>query len=217
MAINVILADDHAIIRHGLRALLESASEIRVVGEAGDGREAVQLALKMKPDVVVMDVFMPNLNGIEASRLIRRRRPEIKIVVVSASEERQYVIEALRAGVSAYLFKNAAPDELVSAVQQAAAGHTYLSKELSTLLRDDAFRQAGDESSSGGLECLSLREREILQLVTEGHSSEEIAHALHLSVHTVNTHRRNIMEKLNVHNVAELVKFTLRHGLASPV
>jgi two-component system response regulator NreC len=215
MSIKVVLADDHTMVRAGVKALLEGSPGIQVVGEAADGREAVKLAARLAPDVVVMDVAMPKLNGIEAARQIRRDRAECRIIMLSMHEDRQYIFEALRAGAGGYVLKDAAFSELVNAIRTVTGGQTYLSPAVAGTVLDDYVNRARGEVAGNELEKLSGREREVLQLIAEGRSSPEIAKQLHISIHTVDTHRRNIMDKLDVHNLAGLIKFAVRHGLSS--
>jgi DNA-binding NarL/FixJ family response regulator len=210
----VLLAEDHTMMRAGIRALLESAG-FRVVGEAGDGREAVKLARELRPDVAVVDVAMPNLNGIEAARQIHDELPRVKIIVLSMHGQQQYVAEALRAGASGYILKDAAVSELLEAVSTVLQSRIYLSKAVSGVALDDYIKLMRNEAAPTGLELLSGREREVLQLIAESKTNAEIGKALHISPHTVDTHRRNIMEKLDIHNVVELVKFAIRHGLTT--
>ncbi len=211
--VNVLIVEDHTLVRSGMRALLESARNLTVVGEAGDGREAVELTDKLLPDVVLMDVAMPNLNGIEATRQIRANHPDIRVLMLSMHKDREYIFEALKAGASGYVPKDAASTELLSAIAAVVEGKTYLSPPLSEVIMDDYARRAQGKTASSELEKLSNREREVLQLIGEGNSSAEIGKTLHISVRTVDTHRHNIMEKLAIHSIAGLTKFAIRHGL----
>jgi DNA-binding NarL/FixJ family response regulator len=215
MTIKVVLVDDHTMVRSGVKALLEGSPGIQVIGEASDGREAVKLAGKLNPDVVVLDVAMPKLNGIEAARQIKRNQPTCHVVMLSMHEDRQYIFEALRAGAGGYVLKDAAFSELVNALRTVTGGQTYLSPAVAGTVLEDYVNRARGDIAGNELEKLSGREREVLQLIAEGKSSPEIAKALHISIHTVDTHRRNIMEKLDVHNLAGLIKFAVRHGLSS--
>jgi DNA-binding NarL/FixJ family response regulator len=213
MSARILLAEDHTLVRDGLRSLLERSGET-VVGEADDGRKAVRLAKETDPDVVVMDVSMPGVNGIEATRQIVRDRPGCRVVVLSMHADRQHVVESLRAGACGYLPKDAAFAELTVAIRAVLSGRTYLSPAAAAVVVDNCVRGRPD---SGGEPpgCLSAREREVLRHVAEGKSSVQIGRALHISAATVDTHRRNIMEKLDIHNVVDLVKFAVRTGLAS--
>ena len=215
MTVKVVLAEDHTMVRAGVRALLEAAEGITVVGEASDGREAVKLVHNLEPHVVVMDVAMPKLNGIEATRQIHKERPETRIIILSMHGDRQYIFEALRAGASAYLLKDAAFGELLTAMEAVVAGRTYLSPAVSSVALDDYVHRVRSDAEPGGIDKLSAREREVLQLIAESKTSAEIGRSLHISVHTVDTHRRKIMEKLDIHSVVDLVKFAIRNGLAS--
>jgi len=211
--IRTLLADDHRLVRQGLRALLERQSGIEVVGEASTGREAVTLALRERPDVVLMDLTMPELNGIEATQQVVRAAPEIRILALSMHADRQFAARALAAGASGYLLKDCAPEELLTALECVAGGRTYLSPAIADLVVSDyVSRLAADESE---LELLSSREREVLQLLAEGSTTKQIAGRLHVSVKTVETHRKRIMDKLGVHSVAELVKYAIQQGLTS--
>jgi DNA-binding NarL/FixJ family response regulator len=213
--LKVLLVEDHTMVRAGVRALLEGAGGIEVVGEASDGREAVRIAATLRPDVVVMDVAMPHMNGIEATRQLRAADPKVAIVVLSMYGDRQYISESLRAGASGYLLKDAAFSELLSAVKEVAQGRTYLSPAVSGVALDDYIKRVRNVDAPAGLELLSAREREVLQLIAESKTGPEIGRTLHISAHTVDAHRRKIMEKLDIHNVVDLVKFAIRHGLAS--
>jgi DNA-binding NarL/FixJ family response regulator len=207
----VLLADDHALIRAGLRALLQAIPGVEIVGEAGDGREALRLIEQAAPDVVLMDITMPGLNGLEAAERVIRDHPKVRLVILSMHEADAYVAQALRIGVAGYLVKDAAPNELVEALRTVAEGQTYLSPAISRQVVE-AFRSGTPDSP---LQGLTPRQREILQLVAEGHSTKEIANLLHLSVKTVETHRAQLMERLGIHDVPGLVKLAIRLGLTS--
>jgi len=213
-SIKILLADDHKITRDGLRALLEQQSNMNVVGEAENGREAVRLAMDLAPDVVVMDISMPELNGIEATRQIRGDLPDTKVVALSMYADRRYVVGMLKAGVSGYLLKNCAFDELVSAIEAVTHNESFLSPRIAdTVMKDYANILEQDETA--GVSALSAREREVLQLIAEGLSTRQIAEGIHVSVKTVETHRQQIMKKLNAKSVAELTKIALREGLTA--
>lgn len=214
MSITVFLADDHAVVRDGLRFLLEAQHDIQVVGDAADGREAVRRAVQLHPNVVIMDIAMPGLNGIEAAQQIRQADPSIQVIILSMYSTLEHVSRALEAGVRGYLLKESAGSEVVRAVREAHMGHRYLSQGISDQVIDDYVRQrgAGEERL---LDRLSSREREILQLVVEGKSSAEIAAILSLSPKTIETYRSRMMRKLGVGDIPALVKFAIRHGLIS--
>ncbi len=209
--IRVLLVDDHAILRQGLRTLLEQDGHVQVVGEAGNGLEAVRAVREVEADVVLMDVAMPELNGIEATRRILATHPALKVVILSMHADARYVKEALAAGASGYVLKQAAFDEVAGAVRTAAAGSVYLSPAVAGVVAEH-FRR-GEPAPDDTAAPLTPREREVLQLLAEGHSARQISLKLHLSVKTVETHRRNIMEKLNVHSLAGLTKYAVRAGL----
>jgi len=210
----VVLAEDHTMVRSGVRALLEGA-RLEVVGEAADGREAIRLAASLRPDLIVLDVAMPLMNGIEAAREIRGADGKVGIIVLSMHGDRAYVTEALRAGASGYVLKSAAFSELLKAVDEVLAGRIYLAPSVSRTALDDYVRRVRDQVAPSEIERLSARERQVLQLIAESKTSAEIGEVLHISPHTVDTHRRKLMEKLEVHNVVDLVKFAIRHGLTS--
>lgn len=207
--IKVLLVDDHKIIRDGLRAILEKQPEMHVVGEAAEGHEAIALALAVCPDVIVMDLSMRGLNGVDATARIVSERPDIKVIGLSMNSDRRYVLAMLAAGAVGYLLKDAASDELIRALQTVAAGQTYLSPEITGIVIDRAVN-ASLPAEAG---ALSTREREVLQLLAEGCSSKDIGARLHIAVTTVETHRRQIMDKLKLRSIAELTKYAIREGL----
>lgn len=211
MTIRVLLADDHAIIRDGLRALLQSIADIEVVDAVGDGRRAVRHAIELRPDVVIMDIAMPDLNGIEAVRILRDKLPSTRVVMLSMHSDSEHVYRALNAGADGYLLKESAADEVVSAVRAVRAGQRYLSRALESLERRSEVRT----NRVSPLDSLSARERQVLQLVVEGRSSTEIARMIHLSPKSVDTYRSRLMKKLGVADVTALVKFAIQHGLTS--
>lgn len=212
MDIRVMLADDHKIVREGLRFILEMESDINVVAEAGNGRMAVQLAMEVEPDVAVIDIAMPDMNGIEATRRILCEKPDIKILALSMHSARRFVEEALSAGAKGYLLKDCASEELVRAIHTVAANETYLSPKVADMIVKDYMKRLPDSESPAST-LLSTREREVLQLIAEGHSTKEIAFALEVSIKTIETHRQQIMKKLNLHSVAALTRFAIREGL----
>jgi two-component system response regulator NreC len=214
MRILIILADDHKIVRDGLRSLIEKEDDMEVVAEAEDGRTAVLLAIQLSPHVVLMDIAMPGLNGIEATRQIIAAVPQCKVIALSMHADKRYIMEMLRAGASGYLLKNSAFEEVAGAIRTALDNKTYLCPTVSEIVIDDYVQQLhlGDCTV---FSLLSAREREVLQLLAEGNSMAQIADWLHLSVKTVETHRQHIMEKLNTRSVAELTKYAIREGLTS--
>ncbi|HMN93914.1 MAG TPA: response regulator transcription factor [Hydrogenophaga sp.] len=215
MSIRVLLVDDHTMFREALSALLAKASGIEVVGEASDGTEVEALADSLQPDVVVMDVSMPDLNGIEATRRLLARYPALRVIALSAFVYRRFVLDMLNAGAVGYLSKTAAGDDLVRAIRQASARKVFLCGESSTVLANAA---CGDETAAGQStrNPLGRREREVLCLLAEGKSSAQIGALLHIAPSTAETHRRNLMRKLDLHNVAELTKYAIREGLVNP-
>jgi DNA-binding NarL/FixJ family response regulator len=206
--IRILLADDHAVVRRGFQMILAEQSDMEIVGEAGNGREALELAAKLKPDVVVMDVAMPELNGIEATRRMAESAPHARVLALSMHKDSVYVRETLRAGARGYLLKDSVAADLVSAVRAVAAGEGYLSPAVSDAVLDDYRRHV-----TNPIDLLTSREREVLQMLAEGKTNKEIAVILNLSVYTVDAHRGRIMEKLNVHSINELVRFAVRNGL----
>ncbi len=212
--IKVLLADDHTIVRQGLRALLDSQEDIEVVGEAKDGRQAFEKTKELLPDVVVIDITMPNLNGVEATRQIKKLNQEIKVLVLTVHDNEEYVHQILQAGASGYLLKESAVSDLVSAINAVKEGDIFLSPSISKVVVKDYIRHAVDGSGDfDSLDVLTGREREVLQLIAEGHTNREVAHNLKLSVKTVDVHRSHIMEKLNIHDITGLVKYSIRKGL----
>jgi DNA-binding NarL/FixJ family response regulator len=214
VTIRVLLADDHSVLREGLRSILESRTNVEVVGEAENGRVAVELARTLSPDVVVMDIGMRDLNGIEATRQIRDENADVGVIALSTHSDRRYVLAMLQAGAAGYVLKASAFDDLQRALDAVSAGKRYLSPEITGVVIDAGIGPATG-SDAPGHGPLGAREREVLQLLAEGHTSGEIAHRLHISTHTVDTHRRNIMQKLDLHSVAELTKYAVREGLTS--
>ncbi|MDA8077421.1 MAG: response regulator transcription factor [Nitrospiraceae bacterium] len=208
----VLLADDHKIVRDGLRTLLAHNADVQVVGEAENGRTTVQLAQKLTPDIIIMDVAMPDLNGIEATRQILVELPGVKVIAVSMHSDRRFVSEMLKAGASAYLSKDYAFDELEVAIRAVTAGKIYLSPDISGVVVENYVRQT-PKTESSAFSLLSDREREVLQLLAEGKTAKEIAEHIHVSIKTVETHRMNIMTKLDIHRLAELTKYAIREGL----
>ena len=208
--IRVFLVDDHTVVRQGLRRILESDEEIEIVGEAGDGRAAIELVQKLRPHVVVMDVAMPELNGIEATRQILKRVEGAKVLVLSMHGDDVYVRQALKAGARGYLLKDSEDLDLIKAVKAIRAGGSFFSPPVSKVVLSGYLGDKADGEAEDGVARLTDREREVLQLIAEGKTNKEVAHALSVSVNTVETHRKHIMEKLDLHNTAELVRFAIR-------
>jgi len=211
--IRILLADDHQLMRSGVRLMLERESDLAVVGEASDGREAVALTKSLKPEVVVMDIGMPNLNGIEAAHQMTQDNPELAIVMVSMHSDETYVLRALKAGARGYLLKDSAEADLIKAVHVVAGGKSFFSPGVSRLLLDDYVRKLKRSGTEDAYDLLTPREREILQLVAEGKSNKDIANLLDLSVYTVESHRANLMEKLNLKGLPELILYAVRRGI----
>ena len=212
MSVRILVADDHQILRDGLRALLQKQEGFEIVGEAPNGRLAVQLAKQLCPHVVIMDIAMPDLNGIDAAQQMRAELPDIKVIALSMHSEKQYVTGMLRAGAKGYLLKDSAFEELTTAVNSVIADQLYLSPGITNVVVDDylSATEPGKE-----IDSLTPREREVLQLLSEGKATKEIALALHVSAKTIETHRRQLMDKLNTRSVAELTKYAIRAGLTT--
>ena len=211
----ILIVDDHEIFRRGLRSLLESRPEIEICGEATNGVEAVQKAKEVEPDVVVMDIAMPNMNGIEATRRITEKHPRMGVVILSMHYDESYVIRSLKAGARAYLLKDAMKSELISAIHAVAEGRSFFSPKISRILQEDYVQALGRKGADDSYELLTSREREILQLVAEGKTNKEIAGTLNLSLYTVDTHRTHILQKLNLHSVPEVILYAVRKGIIS--
>lgn len=214
MSIKILLVDDHEIVRYGLRGLIEEQSDMEVVGEAENGRHAINLARQLKPDIVIMDISMPDMNGFEATRQIRREIPNTKIIVLSMHHRRQFVIDMLNAGVSGYLLKTKVHDDLIRAIKAAVANEVYLSSKVTSMMARDYVSNlsASDRLAPA---VLTPRERELLQLISEGKSTKESALHLHVSIKTIESTRRQIMQKLDIDNVAELTKYAISEGITS--
>jgi two-component system response regulator NreC len=211
--IRILLADDHTVVRKGLRLLLEGHPGFAVVADAADGRAAVALAEQHAPDVVVMDVAMPGLNGIEATRQISAKMPQIAVVFLSMHSDESYVLKALKSGARGYLLKDSAEQDLINAVIAVSEGKAFFSPAISKMLVEDYMRQMQDRKVEDSYELLTTREREVLQLLAEGRNNKEVATVLNLSLYTVETHRGNILQKLNLHNQAELILYAIRKGV----
>ncbi len=214
--IRVLVADDHTIVRKGLCALLEGDKAIEVVGEAETGREAMNQVERLQPDIVLMDITMPGLNGLETTRQLKKRYPKIKILILTMHDNEAYIFETLRAGASGYLVKRSAPDELISAIHAVNRGESFLSPSISKRVIEGYIRVGQSEQEEDeAFDKLTDREREVLQLIAEGRVNREIAELLHISIKTVETHRAHIMEKLNIRNIADLTRYAIRKGLIS--
>jgi len=212
-AVRVLLADDHAVVRDGLRLVLDGETDITVVGEASEGRETVAETRRLEPDVAVLDIAMPGLNGIEATRRIREFCPAVKVVILSMHATAEHIYQALDAGAHGYVLKESAGTEVVESIRAVLADRRYLSKRISDTIVDEYLRQRHPSTPGGPLASLTRREREVLQLVVEGKSSKEIAAIVHLSPKTVETYRSRMMQKLGVRDIPTLVKFAITHGL----
>jgi two-component system response regulator NreC len=213
--IRIVLADDHTLVRHGLRLMLERESGLKVVAEASNGKEALLAVESSLPHVIVMDLAMPVLNGIEAARQIHMKYPATSIVVLSMHSDEGYVLRALKAGARAYLLKDSADADLINAIRAVTDGKAFFSPAISRVLVEDYVRQLQQKGVDDSYELLTSREREVLQLLGEGKSNKEVANLLNLSPYTVETHRSNLMEKLNLHNVPDLILYAVRKGVIS--
>ena len=216
MTLKVLLVEDHAIVRQGIKALLDEEPDITIVGEAGDGSEGLLLAQKLKPDIVLMDVSLPTLDGIEVTHQICERLPQVRVLMLSMHDNEEYVFRALQAGACGYVLKQSTSTELVLALRAVAAGSPFLSPDISQILIGDYLRRAETrEDTEEALDILTPRERQVLQLITKGFNNRQIAEKLQISIKTVETHRGNMMRKLDVHDRAGLVKFAIDSGLVT--
>jgi len=213
--LRILLGDDHTLVRHGLRKILEERPDWEIAGEASDGRDAVRQTLAVQPNVAILDIGMPLMNGIEATRQILRRLPSTHILILSMHANEAYIIQALKAGAKGYLLKDSADNELIRAVESVAAGKSFFSPAVAKVMLDDYVRHLADKGIADRFDALSEREREVFQLVAEGHSNKEVADLLSVSPATVETHRAHILQKLDVHNTAELVLYAVRRGVIS--
>jgi DNA-binding NarL/FixJ family response regulator len=213
--LKLLLGDDHTLVRHGLRKILEERQEWEVVAEAEDGRTAVKKALAINPDVAILDIGMPQLNGIDATRQIVNKAPDVKVLILSMHADESYVVRALHAGAKGYLLKDSAAKDLLRAVAAVAEGQSFFSPAVSQMMLDDYVRRVATGTGADRYETLSDREREVFQLVAEGRSNKEVAELLSISAATVETHRARILQKLDVHNAAELVLYAVRRGVIS--
>ena len=213
MPIRILLADDHAVVRDGVRALLEKQSDMAVIAEAADGRDAVRLAEELAPDVAIMDIAMPNMNGIEATRRILAAHPRTAVVVLSMHQDESYVLGSLKAGARGYLLKDSLRSEIVEAVRTVSQGRSFLTRRISRMMQEDYIREMEQRGLEDSYDLLTDREREVLQLAAEGKPNKEIAGALNISLTTVETHRTHILQKLGLHSVPELILYAVRKGI----
>ena len=214
--INLILAEDHVIVRKGLKMILEEAGDIEIIAEVSDGLEAVKKVEELSPDLIIIDISMPNLNGIQATRQIKRKNPNTRILILSRHKNDEYVLRSIRAGADGYLIKNSAPSELINAVYSVYNDKGYLSPSISKIIINDYFNKPENFSGEDKQSLLSEREDEVLQLLVEGHSTKDIAKKLFISVNTVATHREHIFDKLNLKNIVELTLFAVKKGIINP-
>jgi len=214
--IQLLLVDDHDVVRSGLRMLLENEDDLVILGEAGNGHQALELAAKLEPDVVIMDITLPDMSGIEVTRRIKQLHPKIAVVALTIHEDQQYFFEMLQVGASAYVPKRAAPNDLIAAIRAAYRGEMYIYPSLAKLLVSDFLSRAEDGDEKATMNGLTPREQEVLSMLAEGKTNEEIAVALTISRHTVARHRENLMGKLGLHNRSELVKYAIRKSLIKP-
>jgi DNA-binding NarL/FixJ family response regulator len=211
--IRVLIADDHSVVRQGLRVWLERSGSIEVVGEAANGREAVALTEELKPDVVIMDIAMPLLNGIDATAQITRRDPNVKVIILSMHTDESYILRALGAGAKGYLLKESTETDVLPAVRNVQEGKPYFSPSITRVLLEDYIRVMRQNNLQDSYDLLTEREKEVLQLLAHGKSNKEVAQILNLSPHTIDSHRTNLMQKLGVHNTAEIVLYAVRKGI----
>lgn len=213
--IRILLADDHTVVRDGLRALLERESDMTVVAEAADGRESVRLAETEAPDVVVMDLAMPNMNGMEATRRIVAANSRVKVVILSMHQDESYVLGSLKAGAKGYLLKDSMRSEVLEAIRAVFQGRSFLTRKVARILQEDYISRLRQRGLEDSYELLSDREREVLQMVAEGRSNKEVANLLNISLTTVETHRAHILQKLDIHSIPELILYAVRKGIIS--
>jgi two-component system, NarL family, response regulator NreC len=214
-SIRILLADDHTVVRDGLRALLEKQPDMTVVGEAADGRDSVRLAEEQSPDVVVMDIAMPNMNGIEATRRILAANPRTNVVMLSMHQDESYVLRSLKAGAKGYLLKDSLRSDVIEAIRTVSQGRSFMTRKVSRILQEDYIRQMERRGLEDSYDLLTDREREILQLVAEGKTNKDVATLLNISLTTVETHRTHILQKLGLHSVPELILYAVRKGIIS--
>lgn len=215
-SIKIVLAEDHEVVRQGLKTLIDREIDLEVVGEASNGKEAIDLTEENRPDIVLMDITMPRLNGFEATRRIFESFPDVKLLMLTAHDDKDYIFRSLEAGASGYLVKKTAADELIKAIHTVNGGGAYLGSTITETVVDRFKNQFGENGKASPFQSLTGREKEILQLIAEGHSTKEIADILHISKNTVSTHRKNLMKKLDLHNVAQLTQYAIAKGLIEP-
>ena len=215
MPIRILLADDHTVVRDGLRALLEKQPDMTVVAEASDGRDSIHLAEEQSPDVVVMDIGMPSLNGIEATRRILAANPRTAVVMLSMHQDESYVLRSLKAGAKGYLLKDSLRGDVIDAIRAVAQGRSFLTRKVRLMLQEDYVRQMESRGLEDSYDLLTDREREVLHMVAEGKSNKEVAGSLNISPTTVETHRSHILQKLGIHSVPELILYAVRKGIVS--
>jgi two-component system response regulator NreC len=211
--IRILLADDHTVVRDGLRALVEKQPDMAVIGEAADGRDTVRLAEEQSPDVVIMDIAMPNMNGIEATRRIVASQPHTAVLILSMHQDESYVLRSLKAGARGYLLKDSVRSDIIEAIRAVVQGRSFLTRKVSRILQEDYVREIERRGLEDSYDLLTDREREILQLVAEGRTNKEVASMLNISLTTVETHRTHILQKLNLHSIPELILYAVRKGI----
>jgi two-component system, NarL family, response regulator NreC len=211
--IRILLADDHTVVRDGLRALVEKQPDMAVVGEAADGRDTIRMAEEQTPDVIIMDIAMPNMNGIEATRRIIASNPQTAVLILSMHQDESYVLRSLKAGARGYLLKESVRSDIIEAIRAVAQGRSFLTRKVSRILQEDYVREMERRGVEDSYDLLTSREREILQLVAEGRTNKEVATMLNISLTTVETHRTHILQKLNLHSIPELILYAVRKGI----
>jgi len=211
--IRILLADDHTVVRDGLRALVEKQVDMAVIGEAADGRDTIRLAEEQSPDVIIMDIAMPNMNGIEATRRIVASNPQTAVLILSMHQDESYVLRSLKAGARGYLLKDSVRSDVIEAIRAVAQGRSFLTRKVSRILQEDYVREMERRGVEDSYDLLTDREREILQLVAEGRTNKEVASMLNISLTTVETHRTHILQKLNLHSIPELILYAVRKGI----
>jgi DNA-binding NarL/FixJ family response regulator len=211
--IRILLADDHTVVRDGLRALVEKQPDMAVIGEAADGRDTLRLAEEQSPDVVIMDIAMPNMNGIEATRRIMASKPQTAVLILSMHQDESYVLRSLKAGAKGYLLKDSVRGDVIEAIRAVVQGRSFLTRKVSRILQEDYVREMERRGLEDSYDLLTDREREILQLIAEGRTNKEVALMLNISLTTVETHRTHILQKLNLHSIPELILYAVRKGI----